>query len=330
MFDTSLISVIVPVYNVEPYLRRCVNSILNQSYKNLEIILVDDGSPDNCPQICDEYAEKDSRIKVVHKENEGQAKARNLAIDIAKGEYISFVDSDDYVSVYYIESLYNSAIRYSVKVAVCQMACFSEGNENVKQAHGDCSCKISKRRALEHYCSMRESSSIPFLAACCKLYHKSLFSTLRFPEGCIYEDSLLNYKLIDLVDEMAYIREPLYYYFMRENSTMGQREKHDYRIVLRPYKEAIAYFKEKQRSDLATLFFPPLLMREVYRYWIAKDVNKNLVESNDIFELLKKDYDLFRKLKGNFGVKFVFLILVKFPSLYSLYRKTFPGLIGGR
>lgn len=326
----ALVSVIVPVYNVEPYLRRCVDSLLNQSYKNLEIILVNDGSSDNCPQICDGYAEKDSRIKVIHKENEGQAKARNLAIDIAKGEYISFVDSDDYVSVYYIESLYNSAIRYSVKVAVCQMACFSEGKENVKQAHGDCSCKISKRRALEHYCSMRESSSIPFLAACCKLYHKSLFQTLRFPEGCIYEDSLLNYKLIDLVDEIAYIREPLYYYFMRENSTMGQREKHDYKMVLKPYKEAITYFKEKQQIELAALFYPPLLMREVYRYWIARSVNKRLAESNEIFELFKKDYEFFRKSRGNFLLKAVFSILAKCPWLYSLYRKTFPGLIGGR
>ena len=330
MLDTPLISIIVPVYNVGPYLRRCVDSLLNQSYKNLEIILVDDGSSDKSPQICDEYAEKDSRIKVVHKENEGQAKARNLAIDIAKGEYVSFVDSDDYVSFYYIEKLYNSAIRYSVKFAVCQMACFFEGNEEVKQKRGDCSCKISKRQALEHYCSMREARSIPFLAACCKLYHKSLFSTLRFPEGCIYEDSLLNYKLIDLVDEIAYIQEPLYFYFMRENSTMGQREKHDYKIVLRPYKEAIIYFKERQQIDLAALFYPPLLMREVYRYWIAKSVNGNLAESNEIFELLKKDYELFSKSKGDFLLKVGFFILAKCPWLYSLYRKTFPGLVGGR
>ena len=94
-----LISVIVPIYNVEKYLDRCVDSIINQTYKNLEIILVDDGSPDNCPQMCDDYAKKDSRIKVVHKENGGLSDARNVGMEVATGEYVSFIDSDDYISL---------------------------------------------------------------------------------------------------------------------------------------------------------------------------------------------------------------------------------------
>ena len=113
-----LVSIIVPIYKVEPYLRRCLDSIVNQSYTNLEIILVDDGSPDNCPQICDEYASKDNRIKVIHKKNGGLSDARNAGLDICKGEYISFVDSDDWVDEKYIETLLDLAIKENVDIAI--------------------------------------------------------------------------------------------------------------------------------------------------------------------------------------------------------------------
>ena len=112
----DLISVVVPIYNVENYIKKCVDSILSQTYKNLEIILVDDGSPDNCPQICDEYAQKDNRIKVIHKENGGLSDARNAGIDISKGKFITFIDSDDYIEKDYVEVLYNS-IKESIRQA---------------------------------------------------------------------------------------------------------------------------------------------------------------------------------------------------------------------
>ncbi len=106
MSDNPLISVVIPVYKVEKYLRECVDSVINQTYKNLDIILVDDGSPDKCPAICDEYAEKDTRVRVIHRKNGGLSAARNSGIDIARGEYITFIDSDDYVSRVYVEQLY--------------------------------------------------------------------------------------------------------------------------------------------------------------------------------------------------------------------------------
>lgn len=115
--ESKLISVIVPVYNVEKYLSKCIDSILAQTYKNLEIILVDDGSPDNCPKICDEYAKKDNRIKVIHKENGGLSAARNVALDIAKGEYIGFVDSDDFIAEDMYEVLYNLAEKYNAEIS---------------------------------------------------------------------------------------------------------------------------------------------------------------------------------------------------------------------
>ena len=118
MNDKPLISVIVPIYNVEKWLPRCVDSILSQEYKNLEIFLVDDGSPDGCPTICDEYAEKDKRIKVIHKKNGGLSDARNVAIDVASGEFICFVDSDDYVAPTYVEILYSLIEKYQTKASV--------------------------------------------------------------------------------------------------------------------------------------------------------------------------------------------------------------------
>ncbi len=330
MKNSPLVSVIIPVYNVERYLRRCLDSVVNQTYRNLEIILIDDGSFDRCGEICDEFAAADSRIIVIHKENGGQADARNKGIDIARGEYITFVDADDYISSSYVNDLYKSVEAFSVKFAICQIDCFTE-YKDVSQLNGPTSCcKISKRQALEHYCALGESKSIPFLAACCKLYHRSLFETLRFPVGCIYEDSLLNYKLIDLVDNIAYVKKPLYHYFMRNDSTMGKREKHDYKIVFRPYREAIEYFEGSQKPDLAALFYAPLLMREVYRYWIAKEVNRNKNIAEEIFSLDCGDLQLFKKTKGNHFWKFIFGMLEKWPGLYAFYRKLFPGFIGGR
>ena len=114
----ELISVVVPVYNVEKYIDKCINSIINQTYKNLEIILVDDGSPDNCGNICDEYAKKDNRIIVIHKENGGLSDARNTGIEVSKGKYITFIDSDDYISDNYVSFLYNLIIEYKADISI--------------------------------------------------------------------------------------------------------------------------------------------------------------------------------------------------------------------
>lgn len=126
----ALISIIVPIYKVEQYLDRCIESIVNQTYKNLEIILVDDGSPDNCPQICNEWKEKDNRIVVIHKENGGLSDARNAGLDIAQGEYIAFVDSDDYMSIYMIEKLYNSLIETQAEICECNYKLFFDDDKN--------------------------------------------------------------------------------------------------------------------------------------------------------------------------------------------------------
>lgn len=217
--ETPLISVIVPVYKVEPYLRRCVDSILSQTYTHLEIFLVDDGSPDNCGKICDEYAQKDNRIKVIHKKNGGLSDARNVAIDVAKGEYITFVDSDDFIACDYVETLYNLVEKYQCKVGVAWLRIFHEG----------CEAGINQPPYIEKVFDRIEGIEKMFYqelfdtAAWGKIYHRSLFKTgIRYPFGLIYEDLPTTYLLFLQADKIAFCNRVIYNYLLRANSIEGQ------------------------------------------------------------------------------------------------------------
>ena len=210
--ETPLISVIVPVYKVEPYLRRCVDSILSQTYTHLEIFLVDDGSPDNCGKICDEYAQKDNRIKVIHKKNGGLSDARNVAIDVAKGEYITFVDSDDFIACDYVETLYNLVEKYQCKVGVAWLRIFHEG----------CEAGINQPPYIEKVFDRIEGIEKMFYqelfdtAAWGKIYHRSLFKTgIRYPFGLIYEDLPTTYLLFLQADKIAFCNRVIYNYLLR-------------------------------------------------------------------------------------------------------------------
>lgn len=211
-----LISIIVPIYNVEVYLAKCVDSILTQTYTNLEIILVNDGSSDSCGRLCDEYAKQDKRIKVIHKKNGGQSDARNVAIDIVTGEFISFIDSDDYVTDDYIMTLYSLIEKYKCKVSAASYATFVEGSipkvvdEGYKE---DCQVNI---KAVEEMFYQEKYDTAPWA----KLYHVSLFATgIRYPKGIIYEDLATTYLLIFQSDEVAFCNRRIYNYLLREDSS---------------------------------------------------------------------------------------------------------------
>lgn len=210
-----LISVIVPVYNVEEYLDKCIKSILNQSYRNLEIILVNDGSPDNCPFICDEYARLDSRIKVIHKKNGGQADARNVGLERAKGEYISFIDSDDWIDLMFYEHL----VRYLIdnKLDVVESG-YIKVHNNHKMVHIVDSEKIyNKYEAMKVYLNHSGLSAI----VCNKIYTRDVIGEIRFPLGKGTEDEFWTYQVIGRAEKIGYLAKPLYYYLQRESSTMG-------------------------------------------------------------------------------------------------------------
>lgn len=215
MEQDILISVIVPVYNVEDYVGRCVDSILNQTHKNLEVILVNDGSKDRSGKICDEYAAKDDRVRVVHKENGGLSSARNTGIEMAAGEYITFVDSDDWIEADAYEHLLKLMKKYQVKL-VCG------GNYNVDSKTGKKTPALCPER--EEVISAEEFVGRMFLwqgfdsSACDKLYHRSLLKTFRYPEGKVCEDVAITYKIVLGTDRAALSDRPFYNYFHRPDS----------------------------------------------------------------------------------------------------------------
>lgn len=212
-----LVSVIVPIYNVEEYLNTCVDSIINQTYKNIEIILVDDGSPDNCGKICDEYACKDSRVKVIHKKNGGLSDARNAGIDVANGEYLIFVDSDDWINKYMIERLLAFAIDKKLDIVECKFINIYS-RQLVKDESNVGECKtFSSIEALENHFNGQG------LYRCVwnKIYKKYLFNDLRFPKGKVAEDLHTTYKLFFKASKVGLIDFHGYYYYIRNNSIMG-------------------------------------------------------------------------------------------------------------
>lgn len=211
-----LISIIVPVYNVEKYLNKCVESIVNQTYKNLEIILVDDGSTDNCPRICDEWAEKDSRIKVIHKQNGGVSSARNAGLDNAAGEYIAFVDSDDYIKNDMYEKLYNALMKYNADVSICNMFSYNRSLILYPEMFS------KKPDILSLYLSdVLCSPGIPG-----KLYKKSIIQSVRFDTSKkISEDYLFNYHVFKKAENAVAIKDELYCYFNREDSAVNNLDE---------------------------------------------------------------------------------------------------------
>ena len=213
-----LISIIVPVYNVEAYLAKCVDSILAQTYTNLEIFLVNDGSSDCCGKLCDEYAKEDKRIKVIHKKNGGLSDARNVAIDVTTGEFITFIDSDDYVTDDYIMTLYSLIEKYECKVSIALYNTFVEGSKPkvVNRVYReDCQTNI---KAIEEMFYQEKYDT----ASWAKLYHSSLFATgIRYPKGIVYEDLATTYLLIFQSDKVAFCNRRIYNYLLRRDSIEG-------------------------------------------------------------------------------------------------------------
>ena len=217
------ISVIVPVYKVEPYLNRCVDSILNQTFTDFELILVDDGSPDKCGVICDEYAEKDKRIHVIHQKNAGLSAARNAGIDRAfansNSEWITFIDSDDWVHKQYLDLLYNAATLNGAEVSCCG---FVSVEENIEDMYMD-SYKVLCGSAEELILAINNFSSFNIIISCCRLYKKHLFTDIRFPLHKYFEDSYTTYKLLYSCDKIAVVKSDLYYYYQNPNGIIGSR-----------------------------------------------------------------------------------------------------------
>ncbi len=283
----DLISIIVPVYNVEAYLKRCIESIINQTYKDIEIILVDDGSTDNSSKICDEYKNKDKRIKVIHKVNGGLSSARNRGLDIAKGKYIGFVDSDDYISPKMYEILYKELINNKADMAMCDSIYIKNDNKIIN----DYNITIfTKKDAIKRLLTT-DNKVNP--SAWNKLYKKELFKNIRYPIGFVYEDIITTYLIINKCKKIVYLNCKLYKYNVRNNSIINYKNKNTIYNKLEIVEKRAKLIK-KEYPDYLNLVINNYIRHLVFTILDIYSLN-NKDFKNDIF--LKKRIDYFKKTK---------------------------------
>lgn len=237
----DLVSVIVPIYGVEKYLEKCVKSIINQTYINLEINLVDDGSPDKCPEMCDVFAKEDDRIKVIHKKNGGLSDARNVGIDCAKGEYFVFVDGDDWIESTMVEHLLDACKKYNVKLATCARYITDGISTNAVAFNGD-ERVYSAKEALTEILAGKAMD----VAAWDKIYAQDLFDTIRFPVGENNEDIAVFYKIVDMAGKVAHCGTPEYYYRNRPGSITKLKYSIEARKVIEKNLDSIEVFVEEK------------------------------------------------------------------------------------
>ena len=212
----DLISIIIPVYKVEEYLEKCIESVLKQTYTNLQIILVDDGSPDNCGKICDEYAKKDPRIEVIHKVNGGLSDARNVGIAKAKGKYIGFVDSDDYIKEDMYEILINLIKEYDADVSICNLYDVIDGKEYIRNNENGIQ-EYSRLEILKEVLLDKNIQSYAWN----KLYKKELFDEIKYPIGKKYEDIGTTFYVFEKCNKIVVTSKPEYYYLKRSDSLVN-------------------------------------------------------------------------------------------------------------
>lgn len=215
-YKKTLISVVVPIYKVESYLRRCIDSILSQTYRNFELILVEDGSPDCSGKICDDYANKDKRIKVIHKKNGGLSDARNYGTQIATGDYITYIDSDDWVAPDYLEVLFNFLKNNDADLSVCRL--IKTNKEKRIHSSKNNILVFSAVSALSDMLYQKNISN----SACGKLIRRELMNKLQFPVGRLYEDLFTTYKVISECNKIVFVDRILYYYWINPESIMHQ------------------------------------------------------------------------------------------------------------
>ena len=304
----ALISIVVPVYKVEAYLHRCVDSVLAQTYPNWELILVDDGSPDNCPQICDEYAEMDYRIKVIHKANGGLSSARNAALDIAKGDFITFLDSDDYLHQDTLSDIIK--IVFEEDIDIVQFS-FVRGNSNIFPA-------IEKNVQKELYDNHTIFySNIQKIILCGKLYRRSIWDGVRMPIGKINEDDATTWKLYYRSRKIVYVNIPYYYYRVNPTSIMSNQSKHLKLDFIEHYQERISFFEnrgEKLLTDLSKWRFCLPLMLGYMRGNVRKD---------DLTVLLKHFKENYKTVILCKKVKFMHRLLI---AIFNLCPSLFRGI----
>lgn len=279
------VTVIVPVFNVKKYLSECLDSILAQTFQNIELILIDDGSTDGSQIICDEYARKDSRITVIHKENGGVSDARNVGISRAKGDYICFVDSDDIVAPTYIQVLYETAIKDGVGIVMCNYHVFKDG----EAIPSDIATKQHEKLVITEKEMEDESFSaentVKLVIPINKIYKKSLFDKVKYPSGKIHEDAYVYHRLLNEVKQVILVPDVLYYYRKRADSITNSRfTTKELEDSMGAVIDRIDFYKEQGNQRLVDIAI------DGYLYFLWRNID--IMKKDDIkdYKVLIKPY----------------------------------------
>lgn len=307
------VSVIIPIYNVELYLRRCLDSVLAQTYQNLEIILVDDGSPDRCGEICDEYAKADSRVRVIHQTNQGLSAARNAGIDVATGSFLAFIDSDDYVEERMIEVLLDNLRTYQAQISSCEHVDVYEGRPVPEAGLENSICELTPEQALAKFLISTKVDVITWN----KLYERKLFSDIRFPVGKLYEDHFTTYRLLDRARKIVHTQAQFYYYCKRCASISGMSFSPRTFQLREGLDEECPFIKKKypgisKQVDLGYLFW----LTVIYGKMIQGDAVDAALQKEIRGRIRRAAVDILRC--GDFGFvrKIQFYVLMLSPRLY--------------
>lgn len=316
----DLVSVVVPIYNVEKYLSKCIETIINQTYNNIEIILVNDGSTDNCLQICNDFREKDRRIKVINKKNGGLSDARNTGLKDAHGKYICFIDSDDYISNKYVEELYNLIIENNAQIALCNYEKVDEENKSISKEDIE-SQTISGKTALEKF---NETAFYPAsVVAWNKLYDINLFRNIIYPEGKIHEDEFTTYKLFYLAKKVAITSKVLYYYRFVPTSIMNRKFNVKRLDKLEALEQRVNFFRDNKEEKLYRLALIDYQYLLVSHYLKCKKYLENSKKiQKEILKKIRKNYNVVIKFKEcSIKSKIKFTIVYIHPILYYNLKK---------
>lgn len=308
----KLISVIVPVYNVEQYLKRCVESLLVQSYKNLEIILVDDGATDQSGKICDALSCKDNRIKVIHKENGGLSDARNKGLEYATGDLIAFVDSDDYIAPNMYERLVSVMNDTDTDIVMCRYIRF-KGEICKEIIENKVDVKVMDTlKVLEN---IYGTDGETYTVAWNKLYKRDVIADIRYPVKKVNEDEYTTYKYFANASKVAYTSEILYYYFYNDNSITTKKNYLSNKDIYDALDERMEYLKQRGFSQLEKKIQKQYLDRIISRNRLLLQSNKE--EAKQLITMYKQRYARVKDMVPGVGYK----IYNVSPSMYYFLLK---------
>ena len=319
------LSIIVTIYNREKYLEKCINSILNQTFNSFELILVNDGSTDRSADICDKYANLDSRVRVIHKKNGGVSSARNVGIDNSNGEYIGFVDSDDYIKDDMYEIMYTKAKEFLADIVICRCIDVKEDEiKNVKKKEKEniYDINVKQYNNKEALNEIYTEKNALFISPVNKLYKKTIFDSIRYEINRIHEDDFIAHRLLYKAKKIIYIDKALYFYTISNDDSIMRSSYSKKRLdSVYALNDRVKFFKEKKEKDLFYLSQRYYIEMFIGNYYKARTQLNNI---NQELSKMKKDFNkqfiyLYKNPYYNWKEKILLTIFTINPTIYKWY-----------